>query len=253
VKYHINPETGNPGVCKAKHKCKFGDMESDHYSSKEEARDAYEKVQEKESKSVQNNEAKLVQLKKQNAKLTKDSLDLKKIVDNLNESIAISTSTGDSQTFEEDYEALQNVETNRNETLDKLKKVQKEIAVAENELKKQSKKATLAQLRDAREENLISKASLSQAKRKLKTAEENLQKGIESRTPIAELRPIFNEVKTLKEATEEATQRNKTAMNELNRLEKLEPKRKPNKPDTYNYSEVIRSSYGCGSGGSGGC
>jgi hypothetical protein len=43
TKYHINPATGNPGVCKAKHQCRFGDLETDHYSSKEDARAAFEK------------------------------------------------------------------------------------------------------------------------------------------------------------------------------------------------------------------
>jgi hypothetical protein len=42
-KYHINPTTGNTGVCHAKKSCPFGDMESDHYPSKEAARLGYEK------------------------------------------------------------------------------------------------------------------------------------------------------------------------------------------------------------------
>lgn len=42
AKYHINPETGNPGVCNAKVKCRFGDLEADHYTSKEAAREAFE-------------------------------------------------------------------------------------------------------------------------------------------------------------------------------------------------------------------
>lgn len=41
-KFHINPETGNPGPCSAKVKCRFGD-DSEHYSSADEARTAYEK------------------------------------------------------------------------------------------------------------------------------------------------------------------------------------------------------------------
>lgn len=43
ARYHINPLTGNPTVCKAKIKCRFGGMEHDHYDSKEEAREAYER------------------------------------------------------------------------------------------------------------------------------------------------------------------------------------------------------------------
>jgi hypothetical protein len=43
-RYHINPETGNPGVCHAKTKCPFGDIQSEHFDSKDEARSAYEKA-----------------------------------------------------------------------------------------------------------------------------------------------------------------------------------------------------------------
>lgn len=41
-RYHVNPETGEPGPCRAQKSCPFGDMESDHYDSKESARKAYE-------------------------------------------------------------------------------------------------------------------------------------------------------------------------------------------------------------------
>jgi hypothetical protein len=41
TKYHINPETGRANQCNAKIKCRFGDVE--HYSTKEEARTAYER------------------------------------------------------------------------------------------------------------------------------------------------------------------------------------------------------------------
>lgn len=44
-KYHVNPQTGRPGVCSAKKACPFGDWESDHYSTAEEARQAYEVTQ----------------------------------------------------------------------------------------------------------------------------------------------------------------------------------------------------------------
>lgn len=46
-RYHIT-KAGNPGVCKAKHRCPLGDMEADHYDSKEEARSAFELKQENE-------------------------------------------------------------------------------------------------------------------------------------------------------------------------------------------------------------
>ncbi len=45
ARYHINPKTGNPGICHAVRKCPFGDIESEHYSTKEEARAVYEKLQ----------------------------------------------------------------------------------------------------------------------------------------------------------------------------------------------------------------
>jgi hypothetical protein len=44
AKYHINPTTGNPALCKAKHQCRFGDIETDHFESFDEARAAYEKT-----------------------------------------------------------------------------------------------------------------------------------------------------------------------------------------------------------------
>lgn len=41
TRYHVN-NAGDTGVCRAKTKCPFGDMESDHYDSAPEARAAYE-------------------------------------------------------------------------------------------------------------------------------------------------------------------------------------------------------------------
>ncbi len=43
AKYHINPKTGNVGRCRALQTCPFGDLESDHFSTPEEARTAYER------------------------------------------------------------------------------------------------------------------------------------------------------------------------------------------------------------------
>ncbi len=42
VRYHISPRTGNPSICRARGKCPFGDMQSDHFDSREAAREAYE-------------------------------------------------------------------------------------------------------------------------------------------------------------------------------------------------------------------
>jgi hypothetical protein len=44
AKYHINPRTGNPGICRAHKQCPFGG-ESEHYGSESEARQAYEAIQ----------------------------------------------------------------------------------------------------------------------------------------------------------------------------------------------------------------
>lgn len=45
-KYHVNPRTGNPGVCRASIKCRFGGSSS-HFATKEEARADYEDSQER--------------------------------------------------------------------------------------------------------------------------------------------------------------------------------------------------------------
>ena len=52
AKYHINPETGNPGLCKADPSnpkssgCRFGESEESHYPSKAAAAQAYEEKME---------------------------------------------------------------------------------------------------------------------------------------------------------------------------------------------------------------
>lgn len=45
AKYHVNPETGSPGLCTATKQCRFGDVAPEHYNSKEEAASAYEASQ----------------------------------------------------------------------------------------------------------------------------------------------------------------------------------------------------------------
>lgn len=42
-RYHINPETGRPAVCVAKHKCRYG-ADAVHYPSMEDAAHAYERM-----------------------------------------------------------------------------------------------------------------------------------------------------------------------------------------------------------------
>jgi hypothetical protein len=54
ARYHLNPQTGDPGICRAKKNCPFGDMKSEHYDSKRSARAAYEsQMAFKEEKRVQ--------------------------------------------------------------------------------------------------------------------------------------------------------------------------------------------------------
>jgi hypothetical protein len=43
IKFHINPETGDPGRCQADKKCRFASS-SEHYSTPEAAREAYENI-----------------------------------------------------------------------------------------------------------------------------------------------------------------------------------------------------------------
>jgi len=46
ARYHINPETGNPGICRTTpDRCRFRDTSPEHYDTKEEARTAYEASQ----------------------------------------------------------------------------------------------------------------------------------------------------------------------------------------------------------------
>lgn len=42
ARYHVNPRTGGTSVCGAKISCPFGDMETEHYGSREEAAKAFE-------------------------------------------------------------------------------------------------------------------------------------------------------------------------------------------------------------------
>lgn len=46
ARYHFNNITGRVGKCRAKKKCPFGDMDKDHYNTKEEAAKAFENLQE---------------------------------------------------------------------------------------------------------------------------------------------------------------------------------------------------------------
>lgn len=59
ARYHINPETGNPNICRAKtpESCRYSteDTVAEHFDSKDEARAAYEKqMEQEEEKRLQN-------------------------------------------------------------------------------------------------------------------------------------------------------------------------------------------------------
>lgn len=42
IRYHLHPETGVPGKCRATVRCPFGDLETEHYPTAEAAREAFE-------------------------------------------------------------------------------------------------------------------------------------------------------------------------------------------------------------------
>lgn len=42
ARFHINDKTGEPGPCRAKKECPFGDLQTEHFDSKDEARRGYE-------------------------------------------------------------------------------------------------------------------------------------------------------------------------------------------------------------------
>lgn len=42
ARFHISPQTGEPGRCSARKACPFGGLDTDHYDSKKDARQAYE-------------------------------------------------------------------------------------------------------------------------------------------------------------------------------------------------------------------
>jgi len=63
TKYHLNPTTGDPGLCKAVNgRCPFG-TDEEHFSSKEEARAGYELLQSVFTKPVEHSKATLIALK----------------------------------------------------------------------------------------------------------------------------------------------------------------------------------------------
>lgn len=41
LRYHVSPYTGEPGVCEARVRCPFSDLETEHYPSREEAQAAW--------------------------------------------------------------------------------------------------------------------------------------------------------------------------------------------------------------------
>lgn len=51
MKYHVNPETGEVGQCRARVNCRFGVSAEEHHATPDDARAAYEKTKESFSKS----------------------------------------------------------------------------------------------------------------------------------------------------------------------------------------------------------
>lgn len=48
TRFHVNPQTGNAGPCKAEKSCPFGDLKDDHYATRDEASKAFEAHMEEE-------------------------------------------------------------------------------------------------------------------------------------------------------------------------------------------------------------
>lgn len=48
MKYHLNPETGEPKPCSAKISCPYGDLEANHYPTPDAGRAAFEEIMAKE-------------------------------------------------------------------------------------------------------------------------------------------------------------------------------------------------------------
>lgn len=228
TKYHIN-ESGNPGQCKAKVRCRFGDVETEHYASHEEARDAYEAKQEQEETKHVETEKRLNSLNKLNARLVKNSIVLKNDINAVELAVKVASQKGDSEEFEKSYEKLQELDKKRKEIVAKQKDTQRLLVTLEKEKEKDVKKSSVAQLRTAREKTITTKAYLTKVKGQLKKAEDELQQGVASRLSIKDLKPAFETANTLKFEVEKAQNNNKEAMRELSKLEKLEPKR-VNKP-----------------------
>lgn len=79
TEYHINPETGQPGLCRAKKQCRFGSS-NEHYSTLDEARSAYEKTMSQRAysnnkKISKNNDDEAISLETQKLKLKQSKID----------------------------------------------------------------------------------------------------------------------------------------------------------------------------------
>lgn len=92
MSFHINPETGEPGPCRANIQCRFGEK-TEHYSSAEDARDAYE---------IKMNEELIESLRSKNATLT-ERLESRKFTERELEDIGYGRfDNGDGVSFEKE-------------------------------------------------------------------------------------------------------------------------------------------------------
>lgn len=63
-RYHINPKTGNPGICRAQYSCRFGSIDRDHFETKDQARAYFEQkmndIQADEKEVIKSLESRLI-------------------------------------------------------------------------------------------------------------------------------------------------------------------------------------------------
>ena len=109
MKYHINPKTGNPGKCSAKITCPFGNDDV-HYNSREEAREAYEKINSNVSLQVTKEEARIYN-------------DYRNLLNNLREN----SRNRDSRASERKQKALKMVSDKRKISIGEVKRLIRKI------------------------------------------------------------------------------------------------------------------------------
>jgi len=256
TRYHIN-DAGNPGQCEAKIKCRFGDLETEHYGSREEAAQAYEEKQEKEIQEARKALDTLNKLEGVSRSLTKNSDRLRQKIEATEKIVKVASNEGNLDSFEKHYNELKKLEAERKEVETKRKEVASIISKKEELQKSSSQKTTAAQLRIAEDKTLETRAKLIKDKSKLQAAEKKFNSKIASRADISELKPLMEELKILQDQVEQSNSDWKKATSELSKLKKAEPKRKKSNPEVKTLKKSSRSedyyNYNCGGYGSGRC